>query len=188
MSKDTSIKIDHKRVIVIVGVPFPPVKDPAIKFKKDYNNQKRVSTRTGLVKQKIFSYSRLLTFKKLVDWFWFNFVFVFFPQSGFDFMEREAYKAINLITNHQINLSSEYGVILLFDERFRDEQLSLWLKDRIKSEKRFTEMLQELNDFFNGIEKRTKWIMVSKTGLLYASLYRTCFRQITRVILIAGNL
>ncbi len=99
------------RAVVITGIPFPMVKDPKVKLKREYLNAsetKQMSMESGLR-----------------------------PVSGNDWYTQQAARAINQAVGRVIRHRADYGAILLCDERFgqtaQKQQLSLWLRNSVQN-------------------------------------------------------
>ncbi|XP_071452899.1 regulator of telomere elongation helicase 1 homolog [Hetaerina americana] len=122
---------DHNgRGVVVTGLPFPPFKDPRVVLKRAYLDENRNSKK---------SEERSMC------------------QTGQDWYNLEASRAVNQAVGRVIRHSSDYGAILLCDKRFDSpsfkRELSAWLQPHFKAYSNFGEVMKGVRDFFRQAEQ-----------------------------------
>ncbi|XP_022191793.1 regulator of telomere elongation helicase 1 homolog [Nilaparvata lugens] len=113
------------RAVVITGLPFPPFKDPKVMLKRQYIDQNR-STEKSLS-----------------------------SHSGAEWYRLEATRAVNQAVGRVIRHASDYGAILLCDNRFafhtNTRALSKWLQPHVNVCDKFGPAFSLLVKFFRAI-------------------------------------
>ncbi|XP_022249147.1 regulator of telomere elongation helicase 1 homolog isoform X2 [Limulus polyphemus] len=112
----------NARAVIITGLPFPPFLDPRVKLKMSYLDQGPKNK--GL--------------------------------SGNEWYMQQASRAVNQAVGRVIRHRKDYGAVLLCDNRFAEKrinsQLSLWVRDRVKSYTTFGPALRDLSKFFKNMD------------------------------------
>ncbi|XP_046394978.1 regulator of telomere elongation helicase 1 homolog [Ischnura elegans] len=118
------------RGVVVTGLPFPPYKDPRVVLKRSYLDENRNNKKADE--------------KSLC-------------QSGQDWYNLEASRAVNQAVGRVIRHASDYGAILLCDKRFDSpsfkKELSAWLQPHFKAYSNFGEVIKGVRDFFRRAEQ-----------------------------------
>ncbi|KAJ3692879.1 hypothetical protein LUZ60_011974 [Juncus effusus] len=80
--------------------------------------------------------------------------------TGSEWYCHQAFRALNQAAGRCIRHKSDYGAIILLDERFKEERnlvyISKWLKNSIKQYNSFEESLNGLQTFFQNVEGKIK--------------------------------
>ncbi|GIL55719.1 hypothetical protein Vafri_11262 [Volvox africanus] len=120
---------DHARGVILLGIPFPAIKDTKVKLKKEYNDAGSGPASGRPPSQ------RLLTGDA-----WYN---------------QQAFRALNQAVGRCIRHKYDWGAIILLDERFRSnqlqQQLSRWVRTAVKVQDNFNMSLAELSAFCRGL-------------------------------------
>ncbi|XP_058807015.1 regulator of telomere elongation helicase 1 homolog isoform X2 [Phymastichus coffea] len=108
------------RAVIITGLPFPPLKDPRVILKQRYLEENKALGKISLTGQ---------------QWY-----------------QLEASRAVNQAIGRIIRHKNDYGAILLCDCRFDNpsfkQQLSAWIRPRIKKFPNFKTVIKDLQIFF----------------------------------------
>ncbi|XP_076361576.1 regulator of telomere elongation helicase 1 isoform X2 [Tachypleus tridentatus] len=112
----------NARAVIITGLPFLPFLDPRVKLKMSYLDEEQ--NNKGL--------------------------------SGNEWYMQQASRAVNQAVGRVIRHRNDYGAVLLCDNRFAEKrinsQLSLWVRDRVKSYTTFGPALRDLSKFFKNLD------------------------------------
>lgn len=121
------IDFSHRygRAVLVIGLPFPPHKDPKIVLKMAYLNE---------ISKKIEKSSKNL--KTL---------------SGLEWYNQQASRAVNQAIGRVLRNRYDYGAIILVDERFatNKDQISKWIRPHIKVSDNHINITRHLTKFFN---------------------------------------
>ncbi|GKY99980.1 hypothetical protein MPSEU_000951500 [Mayamaea pseudoterrestris] len=137
---------EQSRAVVITGLPFPPTHDPKIKMKKEYLDASRTqhsmkpSGEAGFKGQAHLSSNDIL--------------------SGHEWYTQQAHRAVNQAIGRVIRNRTDYGAVILLDERFGQNQnkegLSMWLRPHIKNDEGFGVAVRGLVSFYKEADAQTK--------------------------------
>jgi Fanconi anemia group J protein len=111
---------DNGRGVVVVGVPYPNVKDLQVQLKRSHNDSMR--------RDKQQQSNRL---------------------SGSEWYSQQAFRALNQAVGRCIRHRADAGAILLLDQRFTGltSHLPRWLRPRIAHSESVSTMVASLDDF-----------------------------------------
>lgn len=127
VSEGLDFSDQNARGVVIVGIPYPNLKDAKVNAKKDYNNS-RASSSEGIQ-------SHLL--------------------SGDRWYEQQAFRALNQALGRCIRHKNDYGTIILVDERFkatsRQSGLSRWMRSNLNIFPSPSLCMSTMEDFFKRL-------------------------------------
>mmetsp|Transcript_36168 Transcript_36168/g.68073 ORF Transcript_36168/g.68073 Transcript_36168/m.68073 type:complete len:211 (+) Transcript_36168:58-690(+) len=132
VSEGINFKYDNARAVLLVGIPFPPLLDPKVKLKKEYND----------AKQRALGPHPDLAVRVLGGGAWYK---------------QQAFRAYNQALGRCIRNQRDYGAIVLIDARFsmgaspdaprNRGMLSRWVRPRIQDFDR-REAVHHLREFF----------------------------------------
>ena len=109
------------RAVVIVGIPYPPFKDPYVMGKRKYLDE--IRSKSGMNEKRMHS-------------------------TGEEWYATQAARAVNQAIGRVIRHKDDFGAIVLFDERFcstrQRSRLSSWLRPHYKTCKHFGEVVRVL--------------------------------------------
>ena len=109
------------RAVVIVGIPYPPFKDPYVMGKRKYLDE--IRSKSGMNEKRMHS-------------------------TGEEWYATQAARAVNQAIGRVIRHKDDFGAIVLFDERFcsarQRSRLSSWLRPYYKTCKHFGEVVRVL--------------------------------------------
>ena len=112
----------NARAVVVVGIPYPNFKDLKVTLKKAYNNNRQGLGTAGAV------------------------------LSGERWYSQQAFRALNQALGRCLRHRSDYGSVILIDERFRNPPvqagLSRWIRGRLQSLAKLEDGLDGLRAFF----------------------------------------
>ena len=118
---------DIARLVIIVGIPYPPLGEPRVVLKKEYLNE-------------MMNMKTISNVKKL---------------NSSDWYTQCATRAVNQAIGRVIRHRTDYGSMVLIDSRYRELNnkglFSLWLKPSIKVHNDVN-ILHELKSFFANME------------------------------------
>eukprot|EP00198_Chlamydomonas_reinhardtii_P005175 XP_001694511.1 ATP-dependent DNA helicase [Chlamydomonas reinhardtii] len=101
----------HARGVILLGIPFPAVKDTKVRLKKEYNDAGSGPTSGRPPSQRLLS--------------------------GDAWYSQQAFRALNQAVGRCIRHKYDWGAIILLDERFRgpgrQQQLSRWVRAAVKA-------------------------------------------------------
>ena len=119
---------DMCRAVLVLGLPFPSVKDLKVAEKKQYQDE-RVRAFAQAPKQQHLA-----------------------PLSGNEWYVQQAYRALNQAIGRVIRHVHDYGCIVFLDQRFmqRDvvEGLSKWVRGAVRPAGSLGELMDGMEDFF----------------------------------------
>ena len=122
------------RAAIVIGIPFPPFKDPRVVLKKEYLNNRQNREKSS----KIFS-SGLAAAGDV--WYW-----------------QQASRAVNQAIGRVIRNKSDFGAVLLLDCRFSEDrnrsQLSKWIRNHLVIHENSSSLLKDLEHFFTVTHKK----------------------------------
>ncbi|CAG9823220.1 unnamed protein product [Phaedon cochleariae] len=131
------------RAVIIIGLPYPPLKDPRVILKRKYLDVCNARDREYL--------------------------------KGEEWYSLEASRAVNQAIGRVIRHKDDYGAILLFDTRFNNprirSQMSMWLRNHIKTVNKFGELMRDLRQFF--IKAAVNFPLTDKSTRLASTDYGT---------------
>jgi regulator of telomere elongation helicase 1 len=136
------------RAVVVVGLPYPNLRDPRVRLKRQFLDQLgRSSTQRSK------------------------------PLTGNEWYAQQATRAVNQAIGRVIRHRHDYGAILFFDERFVQPatrtQLSSWLRPRVQVHKAFGAVPAALSRFFRAMRQRegaSQPVVPSSSGELAAAV------------------
>lgn len=129
VSEGIDFSDNYCRAVVTIGIPYPGVKDMEVKFKKEYNDRKRLEKRNP----------DILTSN---EWY-----------------SSQAFRAINQALGRCIRHKNDWGAIIMLEERFENEKivqgLSKWVRNQFKIYPQFSYAISNLQDFVKVQVDRT---------------------------------
>lgn len=131
------------RAVCITGLPFPPAFDPKVKMKREFlDNAKSVAN--GSVSA-VGGFGGTVRLKAPT-----------LRLSGHDWYTQQAHRAVNQAIGRVIRNRSDYGAVILMDERFANTSnqagLSKWLRPHIKNDDGFGKLIGSLASFYRTAE------------------------------------
>eukprot|EP00939_MAST-03C_sp_MAST-3C-sp1_P002617 g2617.t1 len=140
------------RAVVVVGIPYPPLKDPRVICKRKFLDTTR--RRPGM--------TAMLT--------------------GEQWYAIQASQAVNQAIGRVIRHKDDYGAIILCDERFGSHaqkgRLSRWIQPQWKVCSRFGEVAGGLTKFFKNIRQRRRGNVRSSNSALNVPLASSNFGRV----------
>lgn len=129
LSEGVDFKDEMSRAVVIIGIPFPFKGDVLVNQKRMWNDRGRNEGKR----------------KDL--------------QSGAEWYEMQAYRALNQAVGRAVRHRYDYGAILLIDGRFRNErvlqQLPKWTRNAVNgTDGRHQKVMHELGVFYRSVQSR----------------------------------
>ena len=128
VSEGLDFSDENARGVIVVGIPYPALKDAKVIAKKEYNDCR--SRGEG-------SQDKLLTGEK---WY-----------------EQQAFRALNQALGRCIRHKNDYGTIMLVDERFkstpRQAGLSRWMRSNLQIFPDFSQCMMSVEDFFKRLAR-----------------------------------
>ncbi|KRZ94720.1 Fanconi anemia group J -like protein [Trichinella sp. T8] len=125
ISEGIDFSDNSARAVIAVGIPFPNLKNIQVQLKKQYNNT-RLKNAVGLGVQ-----------HSLI--------------SGDEWLEIQAYRALNQALGRCLRHKMDWGALLLVDSRFNQSKhlsgLSTWIRRNLYHYSKFSEMLNSLQEF-----------------------------------------
>ncbi|KAG2494184.1 hypothetical protein HYH03_007542 [Edaphochlamys debaryana] len=119
----------HARGVILLGIPFPAIKDTKVRLKKEYNDAGSGPSSGRPPSQRLLS--------------------------GDAWYSQQAFRALNQAVGRCIRHKYDYGAILLLDERFRgqgrQQQLSRWVRAAVKVHDDFESSVAGVTAFFAGL-------------------------------------
>ncbi|GFR48654.1 hypothetical protein Agub_g10608, partial [Astrephomene gubernaculifera] len=116
---------EHARGVILLGIPFPAVKDTKVRLKKEYNDAGSGPASGRPPSQRLLS--------------------------GDAWYSQQAFRALNQAVGRCIRHKYDWGAIILLDERFRgpgrQQQLSRWVRAAVKVHEDFDSSVSELATF-----------------------------------------
>jgi regulator of telomere elongation helicase 1 len=119
------------RAVIVTGLPYPPFADPKVALKKRFLDESRAKG-GGAVKAAPGTVAPTLTGRV-----WYN---------------QQATRAVNQAMGRVIRHATDYGAMLLLDERFEGEvgQISAWIRPHLKVCNSVGPVVKGLVDFFRA--------------------------------------
>lgn len=128
LSEGIDFRDDASRAVVLVGIPFPHKNDVVVSQKRLWNDRTRLEGRR----------------KEL--------------QSGAEWYEMQAFRALNQALGRVVRHRFDYGAILLLDVRFRQQrvlaQLPCWTREAVKGTNvmlKHDEIVKKLDAFYKTV-------------------------------------
>ncbi|KAG2454208.1 hypothetical protein HYH02_001242 [Chlamydomonas schloesseri] len=119
----------HARGVILLGIPFPAVKDTKVRLKKEYNDAGSGPASGRPPSQRLLS--------------------------GDAWYSQQAFRALNQAVGRCIRHKYDWGAIILLDERFRgtgrQQQLSRWVRAAVKVHDSFDASVAELSAFYRAL-------------------------------------
>ncbi|PNW78438.1 hypothetical protein CHLRE_09g397350v5 [Chlamydomonas reinhardtii] len=119
----------HARGVILLGIPFPAVKDTKVRLKKEYNDAGSGPTSGRPPSQRLLS--------------------------GDAWYSQQAFRALNQAVGRCIRHKYDWGAIILLDERFRgpgrQQQLSRWVRAAVKVHESFDASVADLSAFYRSL-------------------------------------
>ncbi len=129
VSEGLDFSDQNARGVIVVGIPYPALKDSKVVAKKDYNDSRSRSSEGAL--------DKLLTGER---WY-----------------EQQAFRALNQALGRCIRHKHDYGTIILVDERFkstpRQSGLSKWMRSNLHVFPDFSLCITTIDDFFKRLTR-----------------------------------
>ncbi|KRY77245.1 Fanconi anemia group J -like protein [Trichinella pseudospiralis] len=127
ISEGIDFSDNSARAVIAVGIPFPNLKDIQVQLKKQYNNARlKNAVELGVQHSLI---------------------------SGDEWLEVQAYRALNQALGRCLRHKMDWGALLLVDCRFSQSKhlsgLSTWIRRNLYYHPNFSEMLNSLQEFSN---------------------------------------
>lgn len=139
---------EQSRAVVITGLPFPPTHDPKIKMKKEYLDCARAqhsikpSGGAGFKGEAMHTTADMLT--------------------GHQWYTQQAHRAVNQAIGRVIRNRTDYGAVILLDDRFglshNQDGLSKWLRPHIKNDEGFGAAVRGLVTFYKEADTKAREI------------------------------
>ncbi|KXZ49955.1 hypothetical protein GPECTOR_18g113 [Gonium pectorale] len=119
----------HARGVILLGIPFPAVKDTKVRLKKEYNDAGSGPNSGRPPSQRLLS--------------------------GDAWYTQQAFRALNQAVGRCIRHKYDWGAVILLDERFRAPnrqlQLSRWVRAAVRVHEDFEASVAGLEAFYKGI-------------------------------------
>ncbi|KAG2428118.1 hypothetical protein HXX76_011799 [Chlamydomonas incerta] len=119
----------HARGVILLGIPFPAIKDTKVRLKKEYNDAGSGPASGRPPSQRLLS--------------------------GDAWYSQQAFRALNQAVGRCIRHKYDWGAIILMDERFRgsgrQQQLSRWVRAAVKVHDTFDGSIAELSAFYRSL-------------------------------------
>lgn len=148
---------DRCRAVIITGIPYAPYLDPKVKLKREYLDSVKASHAIKASKDGGFSSGQNTKSESQSD-----------ALSGAEWYSQQAHRAVNQAIGRVIRHRSDYGGILLLDERFGETRnqlgLSKWVRPRIESDSRIGSTIGSLVKFYRQAAKVTAESKLSLDG------------------------
>lgn len=118
ISEGLDLRDDNCRAVIPIGIPYPAFKDPKVVLKREFNDRQGPA-------------------RKLL--------------SGQQWYESQAFRALNQALGRCIRHRHDWGAIILLEQRFtmgrNVNQLSKWVRSRVKTFTAFAAAMQSLDGF-----------------------------------------
>jgi regulator of telomere elongation helicase 1 len=139
---------EQSRAVVITGLPFPPSHDPRVKMKREFLDQARAASSMKSRDEGGFGVSHSVKGDSSNH------------LSGLGWYTQQAHRAVNQAIGRVIRNASDYGAVLLLDNRFEQPAnqngLSMWLRPHIQKDEGFGRTVNVLSKFFKAAEASVK--------------------------------
>lgn len=139
---------EQSRAVVITGLPFPPSHDPRVKMKREFLDQARSASSLQSRDEGGFGVSTSSKGDSSNH------------LSGLEWYTQQAHRAVNQAIGRVIRNASDYGAVLLLDNRFEQPAnqngLSMWLRPHIQKDEGFGRTVSVLSKFFKAAEASAK--------------------------------
>ena len=131
------------RAVIITGLPFPALHEPKVRIKREFLDQQRsIAASAASSSSSSFSSSPHPPPSLLL--------------TGNAWYQQQASRAVNQAIGRVIRHSTDYGAILLLDQRFaslhQQQQLSAWVRQHVSVHHSFASAVQPLRGFFKRLE------------------------------------
>lgn len=126
ISEGLDLRDDNCRAVIPIGIPYPAFKDPKVVLKREFNDRQGPA-------------------RKLL--------------SGQQWYESQAFRALNQALGRCIRHRHDWGAIILLEQRFtigrNVNQLSKWVRSRVKTFTAFATAMQSLECFIQKNQRTT---------------------------------
>eukprot|EP01084_Bolivina_argentea_P090142 162478_1 len=124
---------DRARCVIIIGIPFPPLKDPKVALKRKFLDKERLHSSS--------SHNGIGNKVKCL--------------SGDEWYSQCASRSVNQAIGRIIRHRYDYGCVILCDDRFgstqQQKQLSSWARPYLSTSRNFAEAFGTIRGFFSTI-------------------------------------